>query len=104
MKERQQGKGKQQGGPQGREQRREQGRQNPGRQQGGQTEGGQQAGNLDQYLQGCEWPCEPDEVERVAKQNNAPARVLEQIRALPDREFEDQREFEENFQQTTTTH
>lgn len=106
--------GRQQGpGGQGsREQRREQGRQNrgdqPGGQQGKQTgqKSGQQGGNLEnlgQYLQGCEWPCKPDEIERVAKQNDAPDKVLEQIRAMPDRQFDDRREFEQNLQQTTAT-
>ena len=51
-----------------------------------------QVTNIDQYLKGVNFPADRNELERVAKQNNAPNEVMDGIRRLPDQRFNSQQD------------
>lgn len=59
--------------------------------------------NVQEYLKGCQFPCYANDIERTAKNNDAPQDVLQSIRNLPNREFRNKNEVQEALSQTATT-
>lgn len=57
-----------------------------------------QVTNIEKYLQGANFPADRKELERVAKQNNAPQDVMDRIRRLPDQRFNTARDVNQSFQ------
>lgn len=58
---------------------------------------------FEQYLRGCDFPCNRQDVERVARKNNAPPEILNQIRDLPERRYAGISEVQTRLQPSPTT-
>lgn len=49
--------------------------------------GGHSPANIQKHLRGVDYPADRDQLLQVARRNDAPAEVLEEIRNMPEQEY-----------------
>ncbi len=49
--------------------------------------GGESPANVQRYLKGVDYPARKTDLEKKARENDAPKEILELIRQFPDQEF-----------------